>query len=207
MLRSVVRESLTAALLVAVSGACGNGEPARGRSPIARSIDEALGARFGTAVVTRCFDFAPMCEAHLSDGTSLPISVIRRGAEWEWRVIGLVVTSDQLEAYLRDEVADLGAPQGVRCAPRVRKIAAGDRIECWLERGGKGFITVRGDGTIAVEVVLDASGANARSELITPARDLELTRASEALEHSEERGEDEGPTPDAGELHVPPAPR
>jgi hypothetical protein len=198
---------VTHALLVAVVAACGSGDRPRGRSPVERAIDKTLGARFGTAVVTRCFEHAPVCEAKLADGSSLPISVMRRGTSWEWHVIGLVVTADKLEAYLRAEVAELGAPQGVQCAPQVHRITAGDRIECSLARGGKGFITVRGDGSLSVEVVLDATSANARSERITPARDLELIRASRALEHSEEMDEEEGPTPDAGELQVLPAPR
>lgn len=199
MLRTVVVTRCTLVLAACALAACGGGEASPTRSPVERSIDEALGARFGVTVVARCFDLAPVCDARLPDGVSLPISVIRRGAEFEWHVIGLVVTSDQLEAYLRDEVTDLGAPQAVRCAPRIRRIAAGDRIECWLERGGKGFITVRADGSLSIEVVLDASSANARSELITPARDLELMRASKALDSAEESGEDPPPTPAAAE--------
>ncbi len=199
MLRSAVGIRVSPALVVAALAACGTRESSHAPSPVERSIDDALRARFGVAVATRCFEFAPVCEARLPDNLSLPISMVRRGPEWEWSVIGLVVTSDQLEAYLRDEVTDLGAPQAVRCAPRIRRIAAGDRIECWLERGGKGFITVRQDGSLSIEVVLDVSGANARSELITPARDLELTRASKALDSAEETGEDPSPTPAAVE--------
>ncbi|MBA3455010.1 MAG: hypothetical protein H0T42_18115, partial [Deltaproteobacteria bacterium] len=159
---------ITQALVLAAVAACGSDDPSHARSPVERSIDATLRARFGVAVVSQCFELAPVCEARLPDGISLPISVIRRGAEWQWHVIGLVVTSDQLEAYLRDEVSDLGAPQGVRCAPRIRRMIAGDRVECWLERGGKGFFTVRGDGSLSVEVVLDAASANARSEQVTP---------------------------------------
>ena len=199
MLRSVVRFGSTHTLVVAALAACSSGESSLARSSLERSIDDTLRTRFGVAVATRCFEVAPVCEARLPDGLSLPISVLRRGKEWEWSVIGLVVTSDQLEAYLRDEVTDLGAPQAVRCAPRIRRITAGDRIECWLERGGKGFITVRTDGSLSIEVVLDASGANARSELVTPARDLELMRASKALDSAEETGEDPPPTPAAVE--------
>ena len=199
MLRRVVGIRVFHSLVAVALAACGSGESSTSRSPVERSIDDTLRTRFGVAVVTRCFALAPVCEARLPDGLSLPISVLRHGRDWEWSVIGLVVTSDQLEAYLRDEVIELGAPQAVRCAPRIRRIAAGDRIECWLERGGKGFITVRGDGSLSIEVVLDASAANARSELITPARDLALMRASKALDSAEETGEEPSPTPAAVE--------
>jgi hypothetical protein len=202
-----VGEWVTRTAVLAALAACGSGGADAGRSPVERAIDEALGARFGVAVTTRCFHFAPACEAKLQDGTSLPISVVRRGTETEWRVIGLVVTSDPLEAYLRDSVADLGAPQTVRCAPRVRRIRAGERIECWLERGGKGFVTVFGDGRVSLEVELHAPAANARSELVTPARDQELLRRSKMLDSAEETGEEPVAPPDAGELQVPPTAR
>jgi len=198
---------VASAVVVALVAACGTRERTLERSPVERAIDEALGARFGAAVVTRCFEYAPVCEARLPDGSALPISVVRRGPAWEWRVIGLVVTSDELEAYLRDELADLGAPQGVSCAPRIRRIAAGDRIECGLAGGGKGFVTVRADGSISVEVVLEEAAAKARSERHTPARELELFRASAALDRAGETGEDEAAPPDAGELGVSPGPR
>jgi len=193
----VVGERVTLALLVALASACGRDETGEARSPLERAIEDTLGARFKIPVVARCFAFAPACEVKLPDGFSLPIAVIRRGREVEWRTIGLVVTSDELESYLRAEVAELGAPQEVRCAPRIRRIQAGDRIECWLARGGKGFVTVRGDGSTSVEVVLDAASANARSELVTPARDTELLRASKVLDSAGETGEDERPAPDA----------
>lgn len=200
---SVVGARVTLALGLVLAGACRSAETAAARSPLERSIEETLGARFKTPVVARCFDFfAPACEVMLPDGSSLPISVIRRGTEVEWSAIGLVVTSDELEAYLRAEVGELGAPQDVRCAPRIRRINAGDRIECWLARGGKGFVTVGADGSTSVEVVLDAASANARSELVTPARETELLRASKVLDSADETGEDERPTLDAGAPEV-----
>jgi hypothetical protein len=106
---------------------------------------------------------------------------------------------------LRDEVADLGAPQGVRCAPRIRAIVANERIECWLAHGGKAFVDVHADGTTAVELVLDAAAANARSELVTPERDRELEATSRALAHmADDEADDEDPrerpsSPDAGD--------
>ncbi len=193
----MVGERVTHALLLVLAAACGSAETRPGRSPLERAIEDTLGARLATPVVARCFDFAPACEVKLPDGSSLPIAVIRRGADVEWRTVGLVVTSDELESYLRTEVAELGAPQEVRCAPRVRRIRAGDRIECWLARGGKGFVTVRADGSTSVEIVLDAASANARSELVTPARDTELSRASKVLDSAAETGEDERPAIDS----------
>jgi len=198
----------THAVIVAMAAACGSDDRGARRSPVERAIDEALVARLRVPVVTRCFDFAPACEVRLPDGGRLPVSVIRRGPVWEWQLIGLVVTADQLEPYLRATVAELGAPQDVRCVPRIQRITAGDRIECGLAHGGKGFVTVRADGSTSVEVVLDAVAAAARSEPLTPARELELVRASRKLADAEETGEEEEvATPDAGELHVSPSPR
>lgn len=142
----------------------------------------------------------PPCVAQLPDGTRLPIDLAFRDGGWDWHVRGLVVTTDQLEAYVRDELADLGAPQDVRCVPRVRAIAPGEQIACELARGGKAFVTVRGDGTTSLEVALDANAATARSELVTPARDRELEQLSRALAHAEgdEEGDDSPQPGDAG---------
>lgn len=205
----VVGARVTSALVVAAAlSGCGRDEPASRRVLIERAIDRELGARFGVGVVTQCHPYAPGCVARLPDGGSLPISLIKLGTEWEWRVVGLVITTNEIEAYLREEVADLGAPQGVRCAPKIRRIDPGDRIECWLANGGKAFVTVRVNGSISVEVVLDARSANARSELITPAREQELSTSSRALEHSENFDDDEeSPSADAGELLAPAPPR
>jgi hypothetical protein len=144
----------------------------------------------------------PPCAVRLPDGTDVPIDLTWTARGWDWRVRGLLITTDEIEAYLRDEVSDLGAPQGVRCAPKIRVITAGERIECWLARGGKAFVTVRADGTTAIELAMDATAANARSELVTPARERELDSASRALEHADDDGvtehEDELPS-DAGD--------
>ncbi len=170
------------------------------------NIDHALFERLGVAVVTTCNGMVPPCSALLPDGTALPIDLTWTPAGWEWRVRGRVITTEQIEAYLRSEVADLGVPQGVRCAPRVRVIAATDRIECWLQRGGKAFVTVRRDGTTSVELDLDAAAATARSELVTPQRDQELERASRALARMADDEEDceSSPAPvDASVASVP----
>ncbi|MBA3459705.1 MAG: hypothetical protein H0T46_07075 [Deltaproteobacteria bacterium] len=128
----------------------------------------------------------PPCSVRLPDGTDAAIDLTWNDGGWDWRVRGMLITTDELEAYLRDEVADLGAPQGVRCAPKIRLVTAGERIECWLARGGKAFFTVRADGTTAIEIAMDPTSANARSEMVTPARERELDSASRALEHADD---------------------
>lgn len=187
-----VRAGLAAAAVWALVAACGGGggaEPAP--TPLERSIDEALGARFGMTVVTRCPPLVPACSVLLPDGGRLPIFV--DGSEW--RVIGMVVVSDVLEDYVRAELADLGAVQGVRCAPRVRRVDPGERIECWLAHGGKAFITVHRDGSTGVEIELDQAAARARSEPDSPEAANALVKASHALENAPEDGEDDDDHP------------
>lgn len=181
--------------------ACGKASPADGPTQLEAAIDRGLRKRFGVSVVTTCTGLVPPCQALLPDGTALPIELRWKNGGWDWRVRGLVITTDELEVYLRDELADLGAPQRVRCAPRIRRIVANERIECWLEQGGKAFIDVHADGTTAVEMVLDAAGANARSEVVTPERERELAATSRALAHmADDEEDDEGPSPpDAGD--------
>ena len=155
--------------------------------------------RLGVAVTTACTGLYPPCVTELPDGVQLPIDLAWKDGGWDWRIRGLVITTDELEAYVRDEVAALGAPQGVRCAPRIQVIVPGDRIRCGLARGGMAFVTVRADGTTAVEIALDPAAANARSELVTPARAEELERTSRALSHGADDEEEEvvAPSTDA----------
>lgn len=180
--------------------ACGGRSAPDAPTPLEAAIDRGLTERFGVPVVTACTGLIPPCSTLLPDGTLLPIELAWRDGGWDWRVRGLVITTDQLEAYLRDEVADLGAAQGVRCAPRIRAIVANERIECALARGGKAFVDVHADGTTAVELVLDAAAANARSELVTPQRERDLEATSRALAHMADHEADdeeqrEGPSP------------
>lgn len=161
-----------------------------------------LGERLGVGVLTTCTGMIPPCTVRVPDGTDVPIDLTWKDGGWEWRVRGMLITTDELETYLRDEIAELGAPQGVRCAPKIRLVTAGERIECWLARGGKAFFTVRADGTTAIEIAMDAAAANARSELVTPARERELDSASRALEHADDDSaaeHDDGPPSDAGD--------
>ena len=180
---SQVRAQLRAAWVSMMLAACGGHGPSSPEATaLERSIDQELGKRFGVQVVTRCPPLVPTCSANLSDGTTLPIFV--NGGEW--RVIGMVVVSDVLEDYVRAELADLGAMQGVRCAPRVRRVEPDERIECGLAQGGKAFITVHVDGSTAVELALDAAAARARSE----PESSDLAKASHALENAAS-GDDE----------------
>jgi hypothetical protein len=110
-------------------------------APLDVEIAQQLGARLGVVIAVRCTT-AQACEAVLPDRGTLPIAVRQVAGAWEWHVERLIVTTDQLEAYLRDEVAALGVAQTVRCAPRIRALIAGERVECRLERGGAAFVTV-----------------------------------------------------------------
>lgn len=174
-------------------GGCGGEE--RTRSPAAshleRAIEAELGARFGARVRARCPPGGPSCTARLPDGTELPIELTRLADEWQWSVQGLVIATDDLARHLELVVADLGAPQAVRCAPRVQRIAPGDRITCELEHGGAAFVTVAADGATAFEVVLDAEAAAARAEEVTPERERALAATSEALAPRAEDANDE----------------
>ncbi|MGE0398525.1 MAG: hypothetical protein AB7T06_17595 [Kofleriaceae bacterium] len=159
-------------------------------SPLERSIAASIGERLGVPVVARCMGLVA-CVTLLPDGDHIPIVTWPgKDGAWEWRVDGLLVASDVLERYLREVVREMGAPQDVRCSPKLRRIAPEGRVECWLANGGKAFVTVRADGTTSVEVELDKAAADARSEVVTPARDDEMTRSSRALEREEGDGED-----------------
>jgi hypothetical protein len=201
---SVGAWSTRAAVVALVIAACGD-DHAAARSPLERAIETTLTARLGIPVCAHCT--GETCSAMAIDGTLIPISVTTTGHELEWHVDGFLVTSDALEAYVKEEVAELGAPQGVTCARRIRRVVAGDRITCTLERGGRVFVTLRADGSLSLETLLDPAAAKLRDELVTPELEEELARASRALENSEEAGEDSEESGSAGELLAPQAPR
>jgi hypothetical protein len=179
--------------------ACGSDRAGHDASPLERAIASSIGARLGVPIVAHCWGLVG-CVAQLPDGDRIPIVTWPGDRAWEWRVDGLVVASDVLERYLRDVVGEMGAAQDVRCAPKLRRIAPGDRVECWLANGGKAFVVVREDGSTIVEVELDKRAADARSEVVTPARDDEMTKASRALESGggEDDGDDASAANDAG---------
>ena len=108
-------------------------------------------------------------------------------ASGEWHVDGLLVVSDPIESYLRDVLAEVGAVQEVRCAPRIRIVAAGDRIECWLGGGGIAFATIAADGSFTIELALDHATGEARSV------DLPERGLSEHSRSLETDGSDEAP--------------
>ncbi len=178
-------------------GACGE-SPSRERDrpstrlelSIELSIEREIGTRIGAAIRARCKALPPGCVALLPDGTRLPIALRLVDGELAWAVDGLVVVVDALEAYLRDTVAELGAPQGVRCGARVHRLAAGARVECALQLGGRAFIVVHGDGSTSVEIDLDPVAGAARSESTSIVRDRELVEMSLKLEHAEEAADD-----------------
>ena len=191
---SVTRAIVVTAALVAC-GTCGADEGTWSGAPLEAAIARELGIRFSGPVRVRCFRHGPACTAVVPGGVELPVMLERRAGEWRWRVLGMVITTNELEAYLRAEVRELGSPQDVRCTPRIRRVDPGERITCELERGGKAFVIVRGDGTTSVEVVLDPAAAAARAQELTPAEDAALSSTSRELESSEELGDEEATPP------------
>jgi hypothetical protein len=164
-------------------------------SPLEATIGKALGARFGVAVIATCTTWqgTPLaCGAVLADGPALVIRVRDVGPEWEWWIEGDVVATAPIAAYIRDELADLGAAQEVRCGPSARLVGPGERIDCALGGGGKAFATLAHDGTVTVELALDPAAAAARSE---PAQGLE--QRSRALNTSDDNDDEAAPA-DAG---------
>jgi hypothetical protein len=175
----VPRGAVNAWWAVALFGACG--EPSSEGAPPSPALEHAiatqLGARIGLPVRVWCGVLPPQCIATLPDRAELPIRLVPTRDGWTWRVDGLVVTADPIEAYLRETLLDLGAVQQVTCTPRIRLLDPGDRVACDLEHGGKAFVTVNADGSFAVEIELDPIAGRARSEDLV---DLELVdRASE----------------------------
>lgn len=189
------------------STACESDRTGRDASPLERAIATSIGARLGVPVVARCWGLVG-CVTLMPDGDRIPIITSpNRDGEWEWRVDGLLVASDVLERYLRDVIGEMGVSQDVKCSPKVRRIAPGDRVDCWLSGGGKAFVTVREDGSTSIEVELDKAAADARSEVVTPALDDQMTKASHALyDQGEDSDGDEPASPAPPDAAVQSAP-
>ena len=171
---------------LAIAGAlagCGTTpvDPSVGDQPsdFERTIASELSFRLGVAVTARCAAFPVMCHVVLPDRRTLPVDLHAAGSSIEWQISGLILTTDAIERYLRGELADLGASQEVRCAPRIQRLAAGERILCGLANGGIAFVTVHLDGSFGLELELSAGAARARSE---PEATAELVKRSHAVD-------------------------
>lgn len=157
-----------AILLAALHAACG--DPARDPPPapsppvkpshVEETIATQLAAKLGRTATVSCT--ATSCTADLGDAV-LPIAIAKGSGELSWSVDGLLVRAAPIEAYLREALVDLGAPQKVSCGPAIRSVPAGARIECALERGGKAFAVIAANGTFSTEIDLDPAAAKARS--------------------------------------------
>ena len=92
----------------------------------------------------------------------------------------------------------LGTPQVARCGARIRSIAAGDRVQCQLQHGGKAFVVVNADGTTSIEILLDPVAGDARAETVSIEREASLLEMSR-------KGLGMTAIVDAAGLHDPPA--
>jgi hypothetical protein len=152
-----------------------------------RSIASDLAGRLAHATIVKVKCTPPTrCEADLGD-TKLPIVLAPAPGGWTWRIDGKLVRTAPIEAYLRATVEDLGANQRISCGGSVRSVAPGERIACTLERGGTAFVTVRDDGSFAVELSMDKDAAKARASDVA---DKELTEKSRAARGSDDDGDD-----------------
>lgn len=189
-------------LLVVAAIACG-GDHTPAATPVERAIAAALTQRLGVPVGASCT--ATSCGALTVGGVLIPITLTAAAGEVEWRVDGLLVTTDALEAYVAEEISELGAAQRVICGARIHRLVEGDRIACELERGGRVYATIHADGGFSLETLLDPEIVRLRDELVSPELEAELVRASRALEtgadaetDSEEDSDDSAPAaPDA----------
>ena len=185
---------------------CGDGDTAARHgvqtSPLAHAIAQDLATRAGGPVDVWCFQpfGAGGCEAHLRDGTTIPITVHDAGDKWEWRVEPMLIDAAPIEAHVRGMLADLGVAQDVACGARLRRLAAGERVACKLGGGGVAFVTVAPTGKLAVELALDPAAAAARQD-----HRQDLDRMSRALargvgdeDDDATQSRDAGPTPTPG---------
>ena len=125
----------------------------------------------------------------LPDGSHAKLRVRPAGSELVWKLDGALVLADDIEAYLREALADLGAPQVARCGARIQALAVGDRVQCQLQNGGKGFVVVNADGTTSIEILLDPVAGDARGEAVSIEREQSLLEMSRKLADDGEDGE------------------
>ncbi len=182
-----------ATLFLAVTTACASDRQTAERRESTRielAIERAVSERVRVPIRARCAWLPPACRVFLPDRSTLDVRLGVRDGEIEWRLDGALVLADDLEAYLRDALAEMGAPQVARCGARIRSVAPGDDVQCALQNGGRAFVVVNADGTTAVEIVLDRAAGEARSEVITTERDEMLLQMSRKLEHADGDEED-----------------
>lgn len=190
-MRKIWRVGRVASVMIAVTLACSSERPRpRGSSRLELAIERELGARVGVPVLVRCAWIGLGCRATLPDRSHLDLRLAVTTGALGWRLDGALVLADDIEQYLRDALEDLGKPQGVRCGARIRTVAAGERMQCQLQNGGKAFVVVNGDGTTSTEIVLDPAAGEARGEPVTIERDSALREMSKKLEHADEEPED-----------------
>ena len=186
MLRSVVGRVAT--LIISVTAvSCGSDHTAsqpRDSSRIEAAIEKDLSVRVGVPLRVRCVWIPPGCRATLPDGSKLPLRIGGANGALTWRLDGALVLADDIEAYLRDVLVDLDKPQVVRCGERIRSVAAGDRVQCQLQYGGKAFVDVHADGSTTVEIQLEPVAGDARAEVLTIEREQSLLEMSRKLEHA-----------------------
>lgn len=183
--------------VVLVTIACRD-DAAASRSPLETAIARALTARFAIPVAVACDMAVPHCEATFFDGTKLPIEVHGERKEVAWRISGMVVDTSRIVTRVNAELTDLHVAQRASCGTRIQLVKPGDRIGCKLSGGGLAFARVAADGTISLEVALDAASAAARGEAVTPARDAELAKMSRGLEALEGESDGEEALPSDG---------
>jgi len=121
----------------------------------------------------------PACSAEVL-GTKLPIRVSSDGHAWTWRVDGRFVDTRPIAAYVDSELAEIHVKQTASCGQAIQDI--GSRLVCELSGGGRAFVDVKADGTLALELEVEREGAAARGEAVTPERAKELDQKSRALE-------------------------
>lgn len=193
-------------IVVACRDHGGPSERAR-TSPLETSIARDLTARLHAPVTASCVQAGTVgakCEAQLAGGMKLPIEVRSEGKEWTWRVVGLVIETAPVVAYVNATLGDLHVAQQANCGPAVVVVQPGERVGCKLSGGGMAFVQFAKDGTASLELAIDPAAGSARGEVVTPARDRELTAISKALENLEgESEEDEEVVPGDGGVPSP----
>ena len=178
------------------------GVPAR-ETRIEDTIARDLGTRFGTSARVHCeiaLGVPAKCTGTLADGTELPIAIENTSKEeWGWKVNGRVVETKLVRPFVEDALASVHATQTVDCGRPVQVLRAGESVVCKLGGGGVALVAIAEDGEATVELELDPAAAEARTELMTPDRERELSQQSKALENLGGETDGEEATPDAGQ--------